>query len=112
MILSNACGEARDSILVDEYRCGCDYYIPNVFSPNIDGLNDEFMTFSNCPTVYYKLSVINRWGALVFQSTDPDGRWFGYFNGDLAQNGVYSYYLEYQFEGEEKKLVSGDVTLL
>ena len=51
-------------------------YIPNTFTPNGDGLNDTFGIAGEA-VKDFKMEVFNRWGQLVFESTNPNLRWDG-----------------------------------
>jgi len=69
------------------------YELPNVFSPNGDGFNDFFVPF---PYRYIKdidLKIFNRWGDVVFETTDPKINWDGKHMKSKAQcsDGVYFY---------------------
>ncbi|MBP6391857.1 MAG: gliding motility-associated C-terminal domain-containing protein, partial [Flavobacteriales bacterium] len=69
--------------------------VPNVFSPNGDGVNDCFAPvgledFANC----YSLVVFDRWGVAVFRSGSPNACWKGVNDaGDALPDGVYYYLL-------------------
>lgn len=64
--------------------------VPNAFSPNNDGYNDEFrVAYSSLKT--YKCVVYNRWGNVVFTSTDPNKGWDGKIHGKEAAEGTYYY---------------------
>ena len=82
----NGCSGA-DSILVRDL-CPTRYYIPNVFSPNDDGINDYFSVFGS-DMLGMKLSVYDRWGNLLFESSELDARWDGYYRGKAMPPGVY-----------------------
>lgn len=82
----NGCTGA-DSIFVRDL-CPTRYYIPNVFSPNDDGVNDYFSIFGS-DLLGLKLSIFDRWGNLLFESTDTDARWDGYYRGKAMTPGVY-----------------------
>lgn len=70
------------------------FYLPNAFTPNGDGLNDEFRIVGNVAVARdFELSVFNRWGGLVFQSFNPDQGWDGSYQGQI-QEGVYVYRCE------------------
>ena len=58
-------------------RANSDIYVPNIFTPNGDGQNDEFIPNILAAYTEYKLNVFNRWGGLVFSSTDPAYGWDG-----------------------------------
>jgi len=79
--------------------------VPNIFSPNGDGVNDEFrLFFVDKPNVnplvamdYYHVIIYNRWGRVVFESGDArsDWEWDGTIDGKDADDGVYYYILLY-----------------
>jgi len=60
-----------------------------------------------------KFSIFNRWGNLVFESSDPNNlRWNGFFKGEPADQGVYMYQLEYKSETGKKVVLNGKVTVV
>src|SRR6185503_6434167 len=63
-------------------------YVPNVFSPNGDELNDIFLPIGRGIS-HYKLSVFNRWGEKIFETTDIHTGWNGTVNGETCQVGSY-----------------------
>lgn len=65
-------------------------YIPNVFTPNGDGVNDIFYTLGTNISSF-KLQIFNRWGSLIFSSDSITRGWDGKVGGDLVSNGVYVY---------------------
>lgn len=69
--------------------------LPNAFSPNSDAENDLFLPLSNCPLGNYRFSVFNRWGTLVFSTTDQNTGWDGSLEGKPAPTGRYSYLVSY-----------------
>jgi gliding motility-associated-like protein len=84
-------------------------FIPNMFTPNGDGLNDtwkpEMLDYSKKG---YQLSIFDRWGQRIFHTTDTEEAWDGTINGKVtAPNTIYSYqvivqnvmYKEYKFTG-------------
>jgi gliding motility-associated-like protein len=71
-----------------------DIYFPNAFSPNGDGINDEFCTYMG-PEVElnnFELKIFDRWGEEVFSTTDPAGCWDGNFRGKPMPQGSYAYF--------------------
>ena len=95
-------------------------YIPNVFTPNGDGINDVFMIYADEQIVDTVLSfqVFDRWGELVyrndekFKPNDPEYGWDGFFKGEKMNPGVFTYWVEVLFIDGDVKLYKGDVTLL
>lgn len=69
--------------------------IPNAFSPNGDGVNDVFK-INDGIYANFRLSIFNRWGTLVFTSTDPTQGWDGEFEGQPVNSGTYLYQLTFQ----------------
>ncbi len=74
----------------------CQYLsIPNVFTPNQDQVNDFFkLNFSNYKTLNF--TIINRWGEVVFTSSETQLEWDGKFKNELCPDGVY--FVNYQVE--------------
>jgi gliding motility-associated-like protein len=87
-------------------------YIPNSFTPNGDGLNDRFTGYGENFTSF-RLMVFNRWGELIFETTDPNG-WDGFYAGQRAKGDVYVYKLTYTSSCTGGKFVDrlGHVTLI
>jgi len=82
-------------------------YIPNAFTPNSDGLNEVFKPEISCFETLksYKMHVYDRWGNIIFQSSDYAAGWNGRDNkgGDCAM-GVYSCVIQYT-DSKDKKFV-------
>ena len=84
--------------------------LPNAFSPNGDGVNDEFMIAGN----YFgkvNFKIFDRWGELIFESTDPAEGWDGTFKGKPSNPGVYIYSIRY-IDENRLGLRKGSVTLI
>ena len=65
-------------------------WIPNAFSPNNDGYNDEF-AITGTGIIKAEMVIFNRWGEKIFQSDGNKQRWDGKYKGEVVQNGVYYY---------------------
>lgn len=88
---------------------------PNIFSPNADGGNDCLQSYFNSNLVFqeYKLQVFDRWGGLVFSTSDPFTCWDGKSRGKPCTIGVYVWFLETSTQYcEEKSVLKGDVMLI
>ncbi len=85
-------------------------FIPNAFSPNGDQENDIVKIIANNITLQ-KFSIYNRWGELVFKTTDINKGWDGKFKGSDCEIGSYYYYIEYEAY-KVKKTVKGDISLI
>ena len=87
-------------------------YVPQIFSPNGDGLNDILYVYGS-RVESMTFIVYNRWGEKVFESNDNSMGWDGQFRGSGAIGGVYVYYLEAKiFEESEVVTLKGDITLV
>ena len=93
------------------------HYVPNAFSPNEDGVNDEFKPyFPPEMTIHsYKFDVYDRWGNRVFKSSLPGIGWDGNIDKSAAETAVFVWVLEVEVShcGETKSILSsGDVNLM
>ncbi len=93
-------------------------YIPNSFSPNQDGINDEFMIFAGSDVrIVRQLTIFNRWGAIVysvsdFSANDPLFGWDGRHKGQDVTTGIYVYYAEIEFFDGRTEIMAGDITVV
>ena len=91
----------------------CDNYIlPNVFSPNGDGINDIYQPLRTSYVEKVDMKIFNRWGLQVFETEDPDINWDGKISGTnkLVSPGVYYYICdvyEYRLTGVEVRALKG-----
>lgn len=106
------CSTDRDSIEVVMDQCACHLFVSNVFTPNGDNVNDELLPQASCGFVTYHLTIYDRFGGLLFDTSVPGEGWDGMVKSKTAQSGVYVYTLTYAFEGGGTKHIYGDVTLL
>lgn len=87
------------------------FYIPDAFTPNQDGRNDEFRGYGEFFT-NYQMSIYNRWGEEIFNSGIPENGWDGRYNGTPVEVGVYVYHFVIRdWEGHEHAY-RGGVSLL
>ncbi len=94
-------------------NCMCELYVPNVFSPNNDGANDFFLPATNCVLEDYTFSVYDRWGQLIFQTTNPTEGWDGRIKSEPASQDTYIYAVEYRFAEFPDPLVThGSVAVI
>ncbi|HHZ65898.1 MAG TPA: hypothetical protein EYN38_08120 [Flavobacteriales bacterium] len=123
-----SCGTVSDTVTVNAIDCGCLLCIPDAFTPNGSGLNENNMLY-----IFSKLDgmsdfvesidfkVFNRWGEKIFHATDksqiiyPEGGWDGNHmkSGLKMEIGVYVWTLKAQtVEGRKIGPIGGNVTLL
>jgi gliding motility-associated-like protein len=94
----------------------CYVDIPNSFTPNGDGINDYFFPrqLLSKGVKGFSMQVFNRWGQIVFQTEQPDGRgWDGRFNEKEQPAGVYIYVIKgVLLKNGRLEQYTGNVTLL
>lgn len=91
------------------------YFLPNAFTPNSDGKNDLFIGKGVLDGVRnFEMSIIDRWGQVVFSTTNPDEGWNGQMGttGKQLPNGVYVCNVSFKKPRGEQEQLKGFVTLL
>ncbi len=90
------------------------FYIPNTFIPDGDNRNDVWLPiFSNLDNIKkYKVQVFNRWGELVFETTDPSKGWDGNYHGNNCQDGTYTWKMQFTWYDYRVYDKAGHVNLL
>lgn len=92
-------------------------FIPNVFSPNFDGINDKFYIMGKGYAQILVFQIFDRWGNVIFSQNqgsinDENIGWDGLFDGKNVENGVFSYYAKVIYLDEIEESFYGDVTLV
>jgi gliding motility-associated-like protein len=87
------------------------FYVPNSFTPNGDGYNDEF--FGKGENINsLEMWVYDRWGNAIFHGTDYNDHWDGTFHGHIVQEDVYVYVIKVKdFHNADHKYI-GSVTVV
>ena len=106
---SNACEAINSaSIFIKPKKA---WYIPNIFSPNADGINDVLYAYIK-GIKKMTFNIYNRWGENVFTSIDPLMGWDGYYKGKEAEVGVYTYSIHVIYWDNEPVKTKGSITLV
>lgn len=105
---ASECVTVKVDIICDEF------FIPNVFAPGIGGdeENDCLRLYGTNCVQELKFRIFNRWGELVFETTDVTACWDGTFKGVDQNAGVFVYYVEAKMLNEETVSKQGNITLL
>ncbi|MEM9820664.1 MAG: PKD domain-containing protein [Bacteroidota bacterium] len=117
--VSNICESKRAPVTVfleEEGRTSF-FYVPNAFSPNNDGVNDDFKAYPGLSVdiMDYTLQVFDRWGNTVFTSNSINQGWTGFKNSRRINPGVFIWQVQakiFTCGREINVFESGDVTLL
>jgi len=105
--------ESTLSTLIQDI-CEARVFVPNIFSPNGDGSNDEFR-ISGANIISYRLEIFDQWGELIFVSDSISNSWNGEYRGKTVQEGAYIWKLTYAGEslsGPKSQTKTGDVTVI
>jgi gliding motility-associated-like protein len=106
---ANGCTRT-DSVVVEVVENAV-VWLPSAFSPNADGYNDTFMVYgSGIETM--SLRVFDRWGNLIFESTDPLVGWDGTYKGKLLPRATFGWVLTGTLTNGESMDLNGNVTLM
>jgi len=108
----------KSNIVCAEANACPEYRLPNVFTPNGDEFNDKFKPFPGYSVLKVNMRIFNRWGELIFETTNPDINWDGKSRTtkkDCAQ-GVYFYTCEVFEQGTngttQKRILKGSIQIL
>ncbi|HEV7783188.1 MAG TPA: gliding motility-associated C-terminal domain-containing protein [Chitinophagaceae bacterium] len=104
----------RDSITLQLPPGGhCTIYVPSGFTPDRNGRNDLFKALGTGQVEVFSMKIFNRWGELIFNSSDKNIGWDGKYKGKDQPGGVYVYMIRYkEMSNQEMKLLKGTVTLI
>lgn len=106
------CGARNDTITINYGLCdGSEFIIPSLITPNMDGKNDHFAIdglnekYPNC-----RVTIVNRWGGVVFESKGYAQPWEGTHRGKPLPTGTYYYVIDYN-DGSGNKL-TGPISII
>jgi len=112
VIASNGCGRDTLTANINFATCSCRLLLPNAFTPDGDGRNDNFRPLHACEMSNFEMNIYNRYGELVFRSLDPDAAWDGTLHGGArAPAGAYVWAAHY-FNPVTKQPVFGKGTVV
>ncbi len=117
----HACSDTVTHENIVEVTDGNEIRIPNAFTPTLDGptggnrynegRNDVFYPVTE-GVIAYHMQIYNRWGELLFDTTDPGKGWDGYYKGKLCPPDVYVYKIDFKFRDGREVMKFGDVALI
>lgn len=109
--VANVCGSKTDSLSILE-ECNYPVYMPAAFSPNNDGLNDQFQFPAMNKNLFVSMKIFDRMGQPVFYSKDSNKGWDGRIGNHPQSTGVYAYVLELKGLSGEKIVHKGTLLLI
>jgi gliding motility-associated-like protein len=102
----------KDSIVFLPKDCPEGFFMPNAFTPNNDGKNDNLKPVLLGNVVMYQFRIYNRWGQIIFSSSDITKGWDGTFNGVPQEAHVFIWTCSYQFSGQAVHHEKGTAMLI
>ena len=108
---------AADDILIRTSCAETDVFLPNSFTPNLDGNNDYFYPQSGISMVIEYMAVYDRWGEKIFErekfiANEPKEGWDGSYKGRILDPAVYVYYVQFICGNGQKILLKGDIAIV
>jgi gliding motility-associated-like protein len=109
--VSNGCIERSKVIQVQESESCCKVFLPDAFTPNNDRNNDLYKAYTSCTLSSFELVIFDRWGTILYRSTNQDNGWDGTYNGKELSTGVFIWKVVYN-DGKFDHTDSGSLTLI
>ena len=112
-----------DYVVTNEFECNdtssqtvlvfdeFEFIVPNVFSPNNDGVNDRF-EMRACGVYEYEISIFDRYGLEVFRSNSLNINWDGRVKGEIVSSGVFYYLIRIKDFRGDYLTYQGELTLM
>ncbi|MEI6888793.1 MAG: gliding motility-associated C-terminal domain-containing protein [Bacteroidales bacterium] len=105
-----------NTVCVDYTACPL-YSLPNVFTPNGDGINDIYVPINNSSVDHVDMKIMSRWGRQVFKTSDPEINWDGndMNSSSACADGTYFFICdvyEITLTGIQQRTLQGSITLL
>ena len=101
----------KDTMLLNVITCPTDIYFPNAFSPNGDGANDKWKAFSQKRILSYALKIYNRYGQIIFTTSNINTGWNGMYKAEPQNAGTFIYTCSYKVAGKPMQNVKGTILL-
>lgn len=111
---ANGCSNTASIFIAPSNACS-DILFPTAFSPNGDQLNDCFGPLPHRNLAFvsnYSLRIFNRYGQVVFATSNPYEKWDGMFKGQVNNTGTFMWRAEYIYNNGNKKSQEGNVVIL
>ncbi len=93
-------------------ECYCELVIPNVITPNGDGINDLWKISHTTCILKTAVYIYNRYGSLIYHADDYQNNWNGTFKSAACPDGTYYYVIKAIYASKLEKLMKGNITIL
>ena len=97
-----------------EYKTMSIIYAPNTFTPDGDNYNNDWQFFiSGFDTERFSVKIFDKWGELIWETTDPTSTWNGHYKEKMVQNGMYTWVMTASVQSnDDVKFFTGHVNVL
>ena len=110
--VTNSCGSANDVINIQTEACLSVLEMPNVFTPNQDASNNLFVPVSIVNILNANITILNRWGDIMYENDDLTAGWNGTYKGNPCAEGTYYWLVDYTTVKGEQFTIHGFVQLV
>ena len=108
---ANGCVNSDTVLIIVDLECA-DLFVPNIFTPNGDGDNDDIRVYNKLCVQTMDFKIFDRWGNMVYSSTNAEEKWDGTYKGKRAETGVYVYVLKATLTNGKEVVKKGNISLL
>ncbi len=108
----NGCGRDTAGMYINFEPCPCALLLPNAFTPNGDGLNDNFRPLHACDMQDFTMTIFNRYGEKIFFTKDPLTGWNGKTDDNRLNMGAYVWTVSYTKPSDKQKVKKQGTVLL
>ncbi len=109
--VSGVCSDSACIKIYVDTRCP-ELFVPNVFSPNNDGVNDKLEVYGTKCVKEFHMVIFDRWGEKVFETTDPNEKWDGNYKGKDMNNATFVYYIKGLYKDDKPIDLKGNFTIV
>jgi gliding motility-associated-like protein len=109
---TNGCGSDTASMYINFEPCPCALLLPNAFTPNGDGLNDNFRPLHACDMQDFTMTIFNRYGEKIFFTKNPLIGWTGKIDDDRLNLGAYVWHVTYTKPSNKQQVTKTGTVLL
>ena len=110
MVLKDGHGCSDTIVKAVKVEADFNVYVPNAFTPNGDELNDVFRPVLR-GIKFYELMVFDRWGQVIFETTELEKGWDGTYKGESCKQDVYVWKMNLSSNSGIAKVLNGQVSL-
>lgn len=109
---TNGCGSDTARMYINFEPCPCALLLPNAFTPNGDGLNDNFRPLHACDMQDFTMTIFNRYGEKIFFTKNPLIGWDGKIDDNRLNLGAYVWHVTYTKPSNKQQVTKTGTVLL